>query len=168
MTLVITTTISVNDDEAYTAREAAILAAIAAHPAGKGITAAQAVAQAQGTVEHASIPTIKAAAPKAAAPRKPDADAGDVLLAKAAADLAAKQAAEAAPAATEEATLEAMEADLVGDAPTLQDAVTLATDMVGAGKATQVKAALAAAGGAKRVSELKGDAIAAFITAAQG
>ncbi len=48
------------------------------------------------------------------------------------------------------------------DDATMEDAVQLATKLVSEGKAAQVKEALRGVG-AKRVSELKGDAIATFI-----
>lgn len=59
---------------------------------------------------------------------------------------------------------EAAEEDDAEDAPTMDDAVTRATVLVSQGKAAAVKAALAVAG-AKRVSELKGTQIAAFLQA---
>jgi beta-lactamase class A len=55
--------------------------------------------------------------------------------------------------------------DLVGGAPTMGDAVARATELVGAGEAARVKAALADLG-VKKVSELKSDEdIAAFVAA---
>lgn len=162
MALTITTTITVADDEAYTEREAAILAAIANHPAGKGgfpgngntHTAEQAAAQ---VAEQAAAP----AAAKAPATRKK-------------APVAPTSASSTTPAVLDttldepEATPEpeaAPEEDLVA-APaqeyTMDDAVTRATELVNASRAAEVKAALAVAG-AKRVSELKGAAIATFM-----
>lgn len=59
----------------------------------------------------------------------------------------------------------AAEEDLVGgDAPTMADAVALATKLVSAGQSAKVKEALADTG-AKRVSELSDDAIAGFVAA---
>lgn len=54
--------------------------------------------------------------------------------------------------------------DASDDAPTKQDAVDRATELVSTGKAAQVKAALNAAG-VKRVSELKDADIPAFLDA---
>jgi hypothetical protein len=51
--------------------------------------------------------------------------------------------------------------------PTLQDAVAKATELVSSGGAPKVKAALSSVG-AKRVSELKGASIAAFLAALEG
>lgn len=57
------------------------------------------------------------------------------------------------------------EEDLLGtEGPTLEDAVKRATELVAAGKAAAVKAALAGAG-VKRVSELSGAKIATFLDA---
>jgi hypothetical protein len=75
---------------------------------------------------------------------------------------AAKKAAAAKPAPEPEP--EADEDLVGGDAPTMADAVALATKLVSAGDAAKVKAALADAG-AKRVSELPDDAIAGFVAA---
>lgn len=74
---------------------------------------------------------------------------------------AAKKAAPAAKSAPEPEP----EEDLVGgDAPTMADAVALATKLVSAGQSAKVKEALADAG-AKRVSELSEEAIPAFVAA---
>ena len=70
-----------------------------------------------------------------------------------------------APEPAEEAVEEPAEEDLLGggdDAPTMEDAVALATKMVSTGKTAEVKAALAAVG-AKRVSEIDESKIADFI-----
>ena len=85
---------------------------------------------------------------------------------------AAKKAAKPAPKAKApepveepEEAVEEPEEDLLGggdDAPTMEDAVSLATKMVSDGKTAEVKAALAAVG-AKRVSEISEAKIAEFI-----
>lgn len=146
--------INIQADEtgALSAREQAILAAMAQHPsAGPAAPAAAPTAA-------PAAPAKAAAAPKAKAAPKPEpeapaaAPAEDVPMAL---DTTLDEPTAEEPAAT------------TGEY-TLDDAVTLATELVSGGKATAVKAALAAAGGAKRVSELKGtDAIAAFMAAAQ-
>lgn len=169
MALTITTTITVADDEAYTAREQAILAAIAAHPAGKGITAAAPAVEGLDMLAHtreAADARIAESKAKAAADAK--AKAATEAKAKAAADAkAAKEA--AAEAEAEEEPAEEPSEDLVGgEEPvpgyTLEEAVAAATKLVSTGKAAAVKAALAGTG-AKKVSELKGDDITTFMTA---
>jgi Ribosome-associated chaperone zuotin len=175
MALTITATITVADDQAYTPREAAILAAMQVHPSN-GAPAAAAAAPALDMTAHtkeAADARIAESRAKAAAEAKTKAAAE--AKAKAAADTkaAAAQAAEEAAAAEEPAVdndaeaLAAMEADLVGDAPTLDDAVSKATKLVSEGKTAQVKAALLAAG-AKRVSELKGAGISVFLNSLEG
>jgi hypothetical protein len=72
---------------------------------------------------------------------------------------AAKKTAPAKPEPESEA-----EDDLLGSTPTMADAVALATKLVSAGDSQKVKDALAEAG-AKRVSELAEDKIAAFVAA---
>ena len=52
--------------------------------------------------------------------------------------------------------------DLLGAGPTMEDAVALATKLIDDDRAADVKAALASVG-VKKVGELKGDDIAAFI-----
>lgn len=64
----------------------------------------------------------------------------------------------------DESETAADEDEAAGDEPTLDDAVALATKLMSGGKAADVKAALGTVG-AKRVSELKGSKIAAFIEA---
>lgn len=171
MALTITTTITVADDEAYTAREQAILAAIAAHPSnGTAAPAAAPVAAPTEKIPAGVAADARIAEAKAEAAAAAKAKTAAAAKAKAAAD--AKAAAEAAAEEPAEVdndaeALAAMEADLAGDAPTLEDAVTKATTLIGDGKAAQVKAALLAAG-VKRVSELKGDGISTFLTALAG
>ena len=75
-----------------------------------------------------------------------------------------KPVAKPAPVAAPEPVVEEEEEDLVGGAPSLEDAVAKATTLVASGKTAQVKAALAAAG-AKRVSELAGKKIGVFLDA---
>lgn len=172
MALNINISISVEDDQAYTTREAAILAAMQAHPSNGSTIVLDAPAA-------AATPAATKAGKPAAGRRVPDPDAGDVILAKAKADLAAKQAAEAAAeeeanvvaeqaVAAAAAVVAAAEEDLVGGGePTMQDAVDKATAAISAGKQAEVKAALASVG-AKRVSELHGANIAGFLTALAG
>ena len=91
----------------------------------------------------------------------------DKIAAAKAAEAKAKAEAALAVAAAE-AAADADEAaeDLVGGAePTLQDAVDKAIELVGKGQQALVKRALTAAGGAKRVSELKGASIGQFLAA---
>lgn len=101
--------------------------------------------------ESAEVPV---SAPAAAAPAK---------AAKKAAPKAEKSAPEPEP--EEEPEAEADE-DLVGgdDAPTMEDAVALATKLVSSGQAAKVKAALGEVG-AKKVSEIKAGDIATFVNA---
>lgn len=98
----------------------------------------------------AAAPAAAAAAP-AAAPKK---------------RAAAKPAPAPAPEPEDEPEDEDEDEDVVGGtAPTMGDAVARATELVGAGEASRVKAALADLG-VKKVSELKGaDDIAAFVEA---
>jgi hypothetical protein len=78
---------------------------------------------------------------------------------------AAKAAAEPEPEPVEdEVADDGEDEDLLGAAPTLDDAVERATALVTDGKSAQVKKALAAVG-AKRVSELAEDDVAAFLEA---
>ena len=73
--------------------------------------------------------------------------------------------AEEAPEVPDEPADEAdAEEDLLGGAPTLEDAVAKATELVSSGQTATVKAALAAVG-AKRVSEVKANQVQAFIDA---
>lgn len=149
MAMTITVAISVADDQPYTTREAAVIAAMQAHPSN-GAAATTAPAAAAEPV--AEKPAPKARAAKAASTR------AAVL------EDTPEPVVEGAP----EPAAEEPEEDLVGaeTVHTLDDAVTLATQLVSDGKAPAVKAALAVAG-AKRVSELKGDAITAFINELQ-
>lgn len=110
------------------------------------------------------------AEPEAAAVKAPATRTIDKIAETKAAAAAAKAKAEAALAiAAAEAAADAdaaVEEDLVGGAePTLQDAVDKAVDLVSKGQQALVKKALAAAGGARRVSELKGAAIGQFLAA---
>ena len=100
-------------------------------------------------------PAPAKAAPAKAAPAK-------AAPAKAAPAKAAP--AKAAPAKAEPAVDPAKPAVDPGPAVDLDTAVAVATDLVARGKTADVKLALAAAG-AKRVSELKGTAIAKFLEA---
>lgn len=77
----------------------------------------------------------------------------------------AKPAAKKAAAPKQPDPEPAAEEDLVGgEAPTMADAVALATKLVSAGQSAKVKEALADAG-AKRVSELSEEAIPGFVAA---
>lgn len=81
---------------------------------------------------------------------------------------APKPAAKKAAAAKPEPDPEPEAEDLVGgDAPTMADAVALATKFVAEGKSARVKEVLADCG-AKKVSELPEDKISAFVTALSG
>lgn len=82
----------------------------------------------------------------------------------------AKAAPKAEPVVEEEETPTSEEAgdtgdaDLLGDQPTMADAVSAATQLVSSGGAAKVKEALAEVG-AKRVSEMKTEDIPAFLAA---
>jgi phage protein D len=145
--------ISINDDQDYTEREARILSALQAHPS-QG--AAAVVAEDQ---------PVKAAEPaKPAAAKKPT--AAQLKAKKAAED---KAAAEAAAAEAAEAEAAEEEVDPLGDdddAPTIADAVELATKLVSDGKKAKVVSALAEVG-ADRVKNIAEDKIAEFIELAQ-
>lgn len=156
MALTITATITVSDDQAYTPLEARIIAAMQAHPAN-------------GTAAVVPAAAAPAADPKPTTKRAP----------KAAPSPAAE---ESTTSAVLDTTLDepvtanepAVEEDLLGggdDAKeyTLEDAVTAATNLVSAGKAAAVKAALDKVG-AKRVGELKGNAagLTTFMTTLEG
>ena len=152
MAMTITATITVADDQPYTPREAAVLAALQAHPSNG---AAAVVAAPAPAAEPAKAPAKRApkAAPAPAAEESTTPAVLDTTL-----DEPEAVEPEAAP-----------EEDLVGgsdEAPTLEDAVTAATNLVSQGKAAAVKAALAKAG-ANRVGELKGNAagLATFMSA---
>lgn len=185
MSLTITATITVADDEAYTAREQAILSAIAAHPAGTeeareaainrvvdAVKASQPVDMTAKTKEAADARIAEAKAKAAAdgvAAREKAAKAKAAADAKAAAEAKAVEEAAAADGVSIEEPAAAPETaeqdDLVGGAGyTIADAVKAATELVSKGNAAAVKAALAPTG-AKKVSELKGDDITAFMTA---
>lgn len=158
MALTITATITVNDDEAYTAREAAILSAFQAHPAGTAAPAAAAPVAAPAPT--AETPAAKAPAkrtPKAAPAPEAEASTTPAVL-----DTTLDQPADEPEAAADEALIGTV---VETKEYTLDDAVTAATNLINEGKVADVKAALAQAGGAKRVSELKGDNITAFMTA---
>lgn len=113
--------------------------------------------------------TTVTAEPEAAAAKAPATRTIDKIAETKAAAAAAKAKAEAAlaiAAAEAAADADAAVEDLVGGAePTLQDAVDKAVDLVSKGQQALVKKALAAAGGARRVSELKGAAIGQFLAA---
>jgi colicin import membrane protein len=169
MALTITTTITVADDEAYTAREQAILDAIAAHPAGKGLAAAPAIDAGEAealdlTARTAEAANARIAESKAKAAEEAKAKAAAAAKAKAAADAKAAKEAAAAEEPAEEA-----EEDLVGGgepevAYTLEEAVAAATKLVSTGQGTKVKEALAGTS-AKKVSALTGDDITTFMQA---
>lgn len=166
--------------EGYTEHESAILAALAAHPSQGSaavIPAAEKPAVRVLTNEKSEAGHTKEAADARIAEAK--AKAAEEAKAKAAADAKAKAAAaakakaDADAAAAAAATAEAAAAepaeepaeDLLGGTEyTLKDAIAKATELVSNGRGAEVKAALAPTG-AKKVSELKGDAIATFIQA---
>lgn len=86
---------------------------------------------------------------------------------KKAAKPAKKAAAKPAPEPEPEPEDDDEGEDLLGgedDAPTMDDAVARATELVGKGKSAQVKAALAEVG-VKRVSDLSDDQVPAFLAA---
>ncbi len=163
MSTKITIEITVADDQAYTAREAQILAAIQAHPSqGAAAVVTPAPAKAAAPVA-APAPAAKVEAPKAAPAPAKKAPIPTTSATSSKAAVLDKTIDEPAPAAEE------AEEDLVGGeeevaAYTLEDAVSAATKLVSEGKSATVKTALAAVG-AKRVSELKGVAIASFMEA---
>jgi NADH-quinone oxidoreductase subunit C len=165
-------------NEGYTEHEAAILAALAAHPS-QGAAAVTPVAVAPvATVTTTPAPAIDLTArtKEAADARIAESKAKTAADAKAKAAAAAKaKAAEAAAAAAEAEAAEAeveeaeVEDDLLGGEAettfTKADAIAKATQLVSSQKQAVVKTALAAVG-AKRVSDLNDAAdIQAFMAA---
>lgn len=156
MSLKITIEIAATDEAPhYTGLEQEILAALSPTSAGS--------------------PTAPSPAPKAAdpAPAPKTAPAASKPASKPAPKAKKEAPVEEPPAQEEEKTLQEELFEIDGDAapaaeePTLQDAIDRATELVSNGKASVVKEALAAQS-AKRVSELKGKGIAAFLTAVEG
>jgi hypothetical protein len=99
-------------------------------------------------IETATVADVKAEEPKPAPAPKPE---------------PVKEEAAEAP---EESLDEALD-ELATTQYTLEDAITLATKMVSEGNQAAVKAAITSVG-AKRVSEMKGDQIAKFISILEG
>lgn len=140
--------------EEYTATEAAVVAALG----GKAPAAAAAV------TPPAAKATPPAAKPPVATKPPVKAPAAPKAPAKPAEPEPEEDVVDEGPAAALE------DEDLLGgDAPeyTIEAAVAAATKLVSSGKPAVVKAALATAG-AKKVSELKGKAIQAFLEALEG
>lgn len=169
MALTITATITVNDDEAYTAREAAILSAFQAHPAGTAapaqvITTAvvNPAGKSYGDLPEPAAAPAAAKAPAKRAPKAAPAPEAEASTTPAVLDTTLDEPADEPEAAADEALIGTV---VETKEYTLDDAVTAATNLINEGKVADVKAALAKAGGAKRVSELKGDNITAFMTA---
>ena len=152
------------------------MATITINITAEGPKAAEdALASMKSLVEAAQVQTLPATTPE---PIVRTAD--KVLAAKAEAE-AAKAAQEPEPEAEEapkprrrrsraaakpepepEPEVEAEDDDLLGGGPTMEDAVALATKLIDDDRAADVKAALASVG-VKKVGELKGAGIAAFI-----
>lgn len=160
MAIDINVRITLATGEAYSAYENNILAAVAGAPVQ---------APAAPAAEAAPAPADEAApapaAPKRTRRTKAQIEAEEKAAAEAAATAAEDE--EAAVADDTDADADEDAADLLGtdepvQAPTTQDAVDAATVVLTAGGTAKVKAALAKAG-VKRVSELKGAGIAAFI-----
>lgn len=172
MAIDINVRITLAPGESYTPYENGILAAVA------GGTALQEVSPHEASVKAPiTIPAPAAAEPAeeaAPAPKRTrrtkaqiEADEKAAAEAEAAAAEVEEEAAALPEAAEPEADpLAALEADMDDEDNSLPlttaDAVAKATEVLAAGGTAQVKAALATAG-VKRVSELKGAAIAAFI-----
>lgn len=159
--------------EQYTDYENGILAAVAggAAPTLTGDTPVKGLTAPELKSEVVPAPAAEApAAPKRTRRTKAQIEAEEKAAAEA--EAAAAEAEEEAAAVEPEADpLAALEADMddepAADAPTTTDAVAKATQVLADGGTATVKAALAAAG-VKRVSELKGAAIADFIAALEG
>ena len=170
MSLRINIEITVSEDQAYTEREAAIISAMQAHPAGGARTApaaptapaAKAEAKAAATpVTHAKDrPAAPAPKVEKPAPATTSSTSGKAAVLDTTLD-------EAPEPAEEEEDLLGGDNVIVAEY-TLEDAVAAATKLVSSGKAAQVKAALASAGGAKKVSDLKPENIGDFMTALKG
>lgn len=153
MTMRITVEISVADDQAYTERESAIIAAMQAHPS----QGAKAVVTEPAKPAAAKQPTQTAAAKKAAADK--------AAAAKKSEEEAAAKAAAEAEAAEEEVTVDDDEVSVddveVGEELTRDEVTEMATDLIGNGSKPKVIASLKAVG-AKRVSEVTDEKLAEF------
>lgn len=176
MALTITATITLAAEETYSPLEARIVAAMQAHPAN-GETPAEVTnpttpaALVEAKEEAAAEPVAEEKPKRAPRTRKaapaPESSASTI---PAVLDTSLDEA----PAAAEEPAVEEADEDLLGGGDeaekeyTMEDAVSVATPLLKGGKQAEVKEALEAAGGAKRVSELKGANIGIFIKALQG
>lgn len=171
MAMTITVAITVAEEQGYTAHEAAVLAAVQAHPSQGAAAVIPTAAQPAAATLTTPVTATKEAADARIAVAKAKAKAKEELAAKTLQEAVVKtpepaEAEEPAPG-VDFAALEAEMAAEATEAPTMQDAVTVATAAINAGKQAAVKAALGTLG-AKRVSELHGANIAAFITALEG
>lgn len=168
MSLRINIEIAIADDQAYTNREAAIIAAMQAHPSNGAAAQEAAITKVVEAVKAAQPAPAKAAAPASRPVGRPRKEAP----------------APSSPASTTPAVLdttldeevleeeaEELEDDLLGGEEeattefTKDDAIAKATQLVSAQKQSVVKAALVKAG-AKRVSDLNdSDSIQVFMAA---
>lgn len=147
MSTTITIAITADETGGYTARELAILSAISAHPS-------------QGAA--ASVPASR---PAPAATPKPEPKAAEKPAPKAEKPAPSPKSEQSTTPAVLDTSIdepveeaEAADEDLVGGEEkhyTLQDAVARATKLVSQKQQAKVKAGLEAAGGAKKVSDLK-------------
>lgn len=184
-----------SEDGVFTRREKDVLTALSGSAAAPTveIDSRQIVGAMKGTTpaepEKTEEPTAPAQEPeeKKAPARRPRRTKAQIEADKAAEEQAkqdVKDEAEAAERAEEPESVEAeaalqeepktLQEELAEDdetaaeeGPTLQDAVDLATKMVSEGKSADVKSALAEVGAA-RVSQLKGESIAAFLKILEG
>lgn len=154
MAMSITININLDESGTYSPAEAAVIEALAKDVASPATAAAPAA-------------PAPAAAPKAA-PKAAPAPKAEKPAPQAAAEAAAEDTGQAAvlEEIPDDQAIAEMEAGLA-EGPTVGDAVTEATKLISAGQQAKVKEALAGCG-VKRVSELKGDSIAAFLIALAG
>lgn len=165
MAIDINVRITLAQGESYTPYENGILAAVAGGTAPAPTVDTPVVNVQQAAAAPEAEPAAPAA-PKRTRRTKAQIEADELAAAKAQAEAAEDEEAETAPEPEPED-------DLLGTDPepvveyTTADAVAKATQVLADGGTANVKAALAAAG-VKRVSELKGAAIAGFIAALEG
>ena len=159
MAMTITVAISVDENQAYTPREAAVIAALHHGAEPKAVTETHFV-PAPTTAEAPAPVQAEEPAPveKPKTPRKPRSSTRAAVL-----EDTPEPVTEEAPAPAETEADPAEEQLKALETPTLDDAVTAATALIGDGKAALVKAALTKAG-VSRVKELEGDSLGIFLS----
>jgi outer membrane biosynthesis protein TonB len=151
--MTITVAIALDENQAYTPREAAVIAALHHGAEPKAVTETHFVPAPAPVQAEEPAPVEK---PKT--PRKPRSSTRAAVL-----EDTPEPVTEEAPAPAETEADQAAEELKAVETPTLDDAVTAATALIGDGKAALVKAALAKAG-VSRVKELEGDSLGIFLS----